>query len=103
MLPVMNNTKWDELRLAMYGLEPSPKFVTLATNGCRGKPDREWFYHFREGGYEDNEAVDILVDSLEQREEVRAALRKIHVPGEEIANGFRVLGYLREGDAADYI
>ena len=50
--PAMNNTKWDELRLEMYALTPPPSWSTLSTNGYRSSPDREWFYHFREGGYE---------------------------------------------------
>lgn len=31
--PAMNNTRWDELRLEMYALMPTPSW---------------WFYHFRE-------------------------------------------------------
>jgi len=50
MLAVMNNTKWDELRLAMYHMELSPKWITLSLNGHESNPDREWFYHFKDGG-----------------------------------------------------
>ena len=101
--PVMNNTKWEKLRLQMYALSPTPAWSTLSTGGYRSHPDREWFYHFREGGYEDILHVDILVETSAQREAVRSALRAVHVPGEETPSGFRVFGYLFDGQGADYI
>ena len=101
--PVMNNTKWDEVRLAMYALDPTPEWSTLAANGHRYGPDREWFYHFRNGGYEDIVYVDIHVATSHQRELVQSALRKIHVPGEETADGFRIFGYVERGQVTDYI
>ena len=33
--PTMNNTKWDELRLAMDEIRPPPSWSILATNGYR--------------------------------------------------------------------
>jgi hypothetical protein len=101
--PAMNKTKWDELRLEMLALTPRPSWSTLSTNGYRSKPDREWFYHFREGGYASILHLDILIDTPVQRERVRAALKKVHVPGEEMPEGFRVFGYLEDGQPADFI
>jgi hypothetical protein len=101
--PVMNNTKWNELRLEMYALTPPPAWSTLSTNGYRSPPDHEWYYHFRDGGYDSILHVDILVKGAAQREMVRSALRKVHVPGEETPEGFRVFGYLQDGQAADYV
>lgn len=101
--PAMNNTKWNELRLEMHALTPPPSWSTLSLNGYRSKPDREWFYHFREGEYETILHVDIQVDTPAQREHVRSALKKVHVPGEETTDGFRVFGYLQGGQAADFI
>lgn len=101
--PAMNNTKWNELRLAMYSLEPTPAWSTLSMNGFRSRPDREWFYHFRDGGYEDIVHVDIFAESVEQRELIRSALKIVHVPGEETAEGFRVFGHLEDGQAVDFI
>ncbi len=101
--PAMNNTRWDELRLAMYAIAPPPSWSTLSTNGYRSPPDREWFYHFRDGGYESILYVDIQVDTPIQRELVRSALRKVHVPGEELPEGFRVFGYLQDGQAAAFL
>ena len=101
--PAMNNTKWNEIRLEMHALKPSPAWSTLDMNGYRSPPDRDWFYHFRVGGYDTILHVDILVDNPAQREVVRSALRKVHVPGEETPEGFRVLGYLQDGRAVDFI
>ena len=49
----MNDTKWDELRLGMHGLEIfSPRWRTKdAENGYVSEWDTEWFHHFRIGGY----------------------------------------------------
>jgi hypothetical protein len=47
--------------------------------------------------------VDILVDNAAERELVRSALRRVHVPGDETPEGFRVFGYLQDGQAADFI
>ncbi|MGO4716540.1 DUF6678 family protein [Bradyrhizobium sp. 2TAF24] len=101
--PVMNNTKWNELRLGMYGLAQTPAWSTLSTNGYKSRPDREWYYHFSIGGYADIIHVDILVENAAHRETVRRVLQHIHVPGEETPEGFRVFGYLQDGQAADYL
>lgn len=103
MTPVMNNTKWNELRLAMYNIEPSPKWVTLADNGHTSEPDREWFYHFRAGGYQDIVHVDILADDDAHSERIKAALQRINLPGIRIENGFRIYGYVKVGAQVDYI
>lgn len=103
LLGVMNNTKWDELRLEMHALEQSPAWRTLSTEGYFSKADRDWFYHFRLGGYDGILHLDVQIENPEQRELVRAALRKVHVPGEETDEGFRVYGYLQDGQNSDYI
>ncbi|WP_342588647.1 DUF6678 family protein [Neorhizobium huautlense] len=56
---VMNDTKWDELRLAMHALDPTPAWSALSTNGYRYGPDYKWLHHFRIGGYKDIVHVDI--------------------------------------------
>ncbi|KTT07367.1 hypothetical protein NS2R_22370 [Pseudomonas oryzihabitans] len=99
----MNNTKWDEIRLAMHALDPRPAWSTTSTRGYRSSPDREWFYRFQEGGYSDILHLDILVDSPEQRDRVRAALQRIGVPGEELSGGFRVFGYLNPHQHGAYL
>jgi hypothetical protein len=101
--PVMNNTKWDELRLAMCALDPTPAWSTLSTNGYQSSRDTEWFYHFRDGGYGDIAHVDIFATDEAMRQRVGDALRSIHVPGEETADGYRVFGYAPDGQFVDYL
>ncbi|MEK7453741.1 MAG: DUF6678 family protein [Pseudomonadota bacterium] len=100
---VMNDTKWNEIRLAMYGLSPSPAWRAFDLSGYQSAIDREWYYHFQAGGYTSMQYVDILVDDAAQRSHVLQALRTVHVPSEETAEGFRVFGYLQGGQTADYL
>ncbi|MTV36704.1 DUF6678 family protein [Duganella radicis] len=105
MQPLMNDTKWDELRLAMYGLGPlSPRWRTLdVQNGHLSDWDGDWFYHFRNGGYKFIQWVEIATESAGQRHAVLAELTKVHVPGKFTEAGFRVLGYAELGVAIDYL
>lgn len=105
MHPLMNNTKWDELRRAMSELDDlTPRWRTRDVgNGHISEWDRDWFYHFRNGGYKFIRWVEIAVDTAEQRAAVLAELVRIHVPGKRTESGYRVLGYLEPGEAADYI
>jgi hypothetical protein len=102
---LMNSTKWDEVRLAMYGLEDlSPQWRTRdVKTGYVSDWDGEWFYHFRVGGYDTIEWVEIATVTEEQRMAVGDALRKIHVPGAETSSGFRIYGYAKPGQFVDYL
>ncbi len=101
----MNDTKWDELRLAMYNLgENHPKWRTKdVENGYLSGWDGEWYYHFRSGGYKTIEYVEIRVSHEEMRDRVRGVLAKIHLPGRETKEGFIVYGYTRTGESVDYL
>ena len=100
----MNNTKWDELRLAMYGLgDLRPPWRAKDVSGHISSWDGEWFYHFREGGYESIEWVEIQVSSADQDAAILALLRSIHLPGHRVEEGYRIYGYAREGVAMDYV
>lgn len=105
MIPVMNNTKWEEIRLAMYSLgDLHPKWRTRdIETGYVPEWDGEWFYHFRDGGYDCIEWVEIRVSSAEQDRAVLAALKAIHVPGERTEDGFRVFGYVEPGKSVKYL
>jgi hypothetical protein len=105
MISAMNKTKWDELRLAMYELdERSPRWRTRDVQSGYVCPwDREWFHHFRTGGYTTIEWVEIEIESPEQRSAVFNALRRIHVPGQTTEHGFKIFGYLSVGAVVDYI
>jgi hypothetical protein len=66
--PVMNNTKWEELRLAMYAIAAATRYRCMTTTGHYSNADSEWFYHFRSGGYEDIRYVDIFADNQPHRD-----------------------------------
>ena len=100
---VMNNTKWEELRLAMHAIVPAPRYRCMTITGHYSHEDVDWFYHFRADGYEDIQYVDIFADSQAHREQIGSVLKKIHLPGEETGDGFRIYGYARPGQSLDYL
>ncbi|WP_408279260.1 DUF6678 family protein [Paraburkholderia sediminicola] len=104
MTPVMNNTKWGEIRIGMHALEgQSPRFrVRNLQSGYVSAWDREWFYHFFEH-HEEDEWVEVEVTSPSQREAVLGVLRSVHVPGVETKNGFKIFSYVAEGTEVDYL
>lgn len=101
---VMNNTKWDELRLGMYNLnELSPCWRTKdIENGHLSNWDREWFYHFRTGGYKTIEWLEIKIENQIQREGVIIVLKTYHIPFEIIDIGYRVYGYIADTSKLEY-
>ncbi|MGR3512984.1 MAG: DUF6678 family protein [Paracoccaceae bacterium] len=99
----MNDTKWRELRAAMLEISPAPIFRVLSTNGHLSRPDREWFYHFSDGGYDDIVHVEITPATPETRKAIHEALRRIHVPGEVMPMGFRVIGIAADGQELNYL
>jgi hypothetical protein len=103
--PLMNNTKWDELRLAMYSLDRlSPRWRTKdVESGYVCSWDGEWFYHFRDGGYESIEWVELEITSSEQEAAALAMLRRVHVPGHRTDVGFKVYGYAPSATHLDYL
>ena len=105
MHPLMNDTKWEELRLAMYGLqELTPQWRTLdVENAYLSAWDGEWFYHFRNGVYQSIHWVEIAVITAEQEKAVLAELVRIHLPGERTEFGYRIFGYATPGRVVDYI
>jgi hypothetical protein len=104
MTPVMNNTKWDELRLGMHGLgKPSPQFrVRNLHSGYVSDWDSEWFHHFY-GRHAEDEWVEIAATSPAQHEAVLGVLRSIHVPGITTDAGFRIFGYVPLGMHVEYL
>ena len=101
--PVMNNTKWRELRAAMYSIESVTTYRILRINGYYSDPDAEWYYHFQDGGYDDIQYVDIFATNPLHRQQIGLALKKIHLPAAETGDGFRVYGYVLPGQAVDYL
>jgi hypothetical protein len=104
MKPLLNNTKWDELRLAMHTLWlHKPRWRTKDLSGFLSNWDVDWYYHFRIGGYKTIEWVELEIETSDQDAAVLAALRRIHVPGRRIASGYRVYGYVPDGESIEYL
>ena len=105
LVSVTNQTKWREVRDAMYGLGPDHPLFQRKELGERDpwEWDGEWYYHFRLPDYRSMEWVDIRAESPRQRELIRERLRPIHVPGEETETGFRVYGWVKPSQAVDWI
>jgi hypothetical protein len=99
----MNNTKWEELRLAMLSLgDLRPRWRTKDVSGYVSSWDGEWYYHFRDG-FKSIEWVEIYIQSAEQDIAVLELLRRIHVPGHKIEQGYRIYGYLPDNVPVDCI
>ena len=105
MYPAMNNTKWEELRLAMLNARGhSPRWRTRdVETGYLSPWGGDWLHHFRQGGYSNIEWVEIAAQDAEQLATIQAALARIHVPGERTEFGFRVYGYAPAGKGVDYL
>ena len=98
----MNNTKWTEIFKAFYyGAElvggPAVPWTTRTLDGFVYS-DSTWT-HFGVG-LEDSRQIDWLMIELtpENREFVLEALRKIHVPGEVLADCVMVYGHRMDVD-----
>jgi hypothetical protein len=106
IVSVANDTKWRELRTAILELEntecPSFRCMNIET-GQLGQWDDEWFYHWLHGGWEWMEWVELRVHTPQQRDALRAILKQLRFAGEETADGFRIYGYIRTGQAVNYV
>jgi hypothetical protein len=101
---VMNNTKWVEIRLAMYEYPNIRKWrVKDIETGNIGSWDGEWYYHFKLGGYKTIEWLEIKAETEEIRNDVLEILNSIHIPGEVLDDVIRVYGYVEIGKPVDYI
>jgi hypothetical protein len=102
--PVLNDTKWNEIREAMMSVEPLPRWRNrIMHTGYVSPWDREWVHHFKIGGYADVEWVEIAADSPAHGDAILSKLRAIHVPGEATEVGFRILGWVAPGQACDWL
>jgi len=103
-VPLMNDTKWDELRLSMHSVDPRPRWRTRdIESGYESDWDGDWFHHFRIGGYATIQWVEIRTNSAAHREVVLRRLQEVHVPGMATEQGFLVLGYSQVGESVDYL
>ncbi|MFC5476331.1 DUF6678 family protein [Paraherbaspirillum soli] len=101
---LMNNTKWNEIRLAMNAICPSPQYRTQCIdNQYVSGWDHDWLYHFPIGGYDGIEWLEISCDTPQQKAAVLKALCTIHVPGKCSGNGCFVYGYGTVGSVINYL
>ena len=90
--------------MAMHNLgDLRPRWRAKELSGYISSWDGEWFYHFRNGGYDSIEFVEIQILSAEQDAAVLAQIQRIHLPGHRIEHGFRIYGYAIDGVALNYL
>jgi len=99
----MNNTKWNEIRVAMVCMASPPSWKITFLNVYESTVDGEWFYHFSEGGYLDIQYLDTLTNSVAQHAMVGTILRAIHLPGIESESGYRIFEYADAISYMDYL
>src|SRR5262245_56092054 len=101
----MNNTKWRKLRAAMLNLKsPRPSYRIMNVEyGDITNWDGEWLHHFCLPSYAFIEWLELRSRSPEQHEELRGVLRRLWLPGQELAAGYRIHGYIRRGAVVGYI
>ena len=105
MLSVMNNTKWEELCSEMYSLKvSSPLWRTKDhATGYLSPWNGDWFYHFREGGFNSIEWVELKIDSTAQYEIILGILKQINLPGSKSESAFKIYGYVPMSQYVEYI
>ncbi|MFK7839375.1 MAG: DUF6678 family protein [Bdellovibrionales bacterium] len=82
-----NNTKWSELREKILNFDKKnyPRFRSkLLLNGHVSSWDGEWFYHFREVSYSENEWIDICPLPRETFKELKKCISKIGFEFDEL-------------------
>lgn len=102
MQHLMNDTKWNEIRIAMYEFPGNVYWRTKdIENGHISHWDSEWFYHFAISGYKCIEWLEIRYEPKD-REEIIKILKKIHVPGKLLSETIKIYGYVKDS-AVDYL
>ncbi|QFF99361.1 hypothetical protein PB01_11310 [Psychrobacillus glaciei] len=105
---LMNDTKWEEIWLAMIDI---PELIYWRTKDMETNYisdwDVEWFYHFKLDGNRDSyktiEWLEIKFDSEEIKNKLVKILKEMHTPGEVLSNTIKAYGYIKEGTFMDYI
>jgi len=94
----MNKNKWEEIRLSMYNLGINMKTVIKwrtkdVKNGYISNWDGEWYYHFKNGGYETIEWLEISTPNSTIKEAILNELKKIHILGKIQEGSIMIYGY----------
>jgi hypothetical protein len=99
----MNDTKWEEIRLAMNDYPKGTQWrIKNVDSGYVCNWDGDWYYHFRIGGYNTIEWLEIKFNNEEMKNDIINILRKVHVAGEILDNSIKVYGYIKD-KFVDYI
>jgi len=101
---VMNNTKWQELRLGMLQSSARVHFrgKDLET-GSIGGWDCEWHYHFCLSGHDSIEWIELRPATDEERRTVEDILRTSHIPVELREGLYRIYGYAADTSKITYL
>jgi hypothetical protein len=101
---LMNDTKWEEIRLAMYYYPNNKLWRTKdIETGFVCTWDGDWFYHFKLGEYKYIEWLEIKSETEEIRNDIIKILKNIHVPGEIFIDVIKVYGYVEIGKPVCYL
>lgn len=101
---VMNDTKWEEIRLAMYDYPNNHQWRTKdMETGYTCPWEGEWYYHFKSGGYKNIEWLEIRSETEEIRDDIIKILSTIHVPGEVFNDVIKVYGYVEISKPLGYL
>ena len=101
---VMNNTKWQELRIGTLQSKARVHFrgKDLET-GSIGQWDCEWHYHFSLNGHDSTEWIELRPDTEEERRTVEDILRTYHIPVELRDGLYRIYGYADDTSRITYL
>ena len=97
MHAVCNDTKWEELRLAMLDLPGNrPSWRTKSLNGFIYGWDVDWLAHFRLGPHSEIEWCEISASDSLSCEELLAAIEPIGLSGLVEQDLIRIYGYVAD-------
>lgn len=100
---VCNHTKWMELRTRALDVETEnrPEFRSkYIPNGHISNWDCEWFYHFRDGGFEGLEWIELRGRIL-QHKPFQNQIEEIGFVGRKERSTLQLFGYLRREELAE--
>ncbi len=101
---VMNHTKWEEIRLAMYEYPNTRLWRTKdIETGYICPWEGDWYYHFEIGGYKNIEWLEIKAETNEIKNDILKILKHIHVAGEVFDDVIKVYGHVKIGNPIDYL
>jgi len=78
-----------------------PKWRSVVLSGFESNYHVEWYYHFRNGGYEDLCHIDVKSPNDVTDASVRSAIRKLHLAASRVEPCvWRIFGYVTDTNLA---